>query len=303
MRLLLKSYNSPLQNIAFEEQLFKTFEEDTLRLWINPKSVICGKHQNAYAESNYHYCRNNEIPIIRRLSGGGTVFHDSGNINFSFFRMVDSINPINYERNLKLIQSALIKIGYDIQISPRNDLFSGNFKISGNAQHISGGRALHHGTILYNADLYLMKPAIKRESGVYIDKAVKSVRSPVVNLKSLQNCGSTMDFYELLTNQLLEHTESCNVDDPIDEELLSKYQSARWNFGYGPGYTFENKRGHDHLKIAVNRGGEITATDSNNMEWNKRLRKLVGKHHTWEDVISMLDITNAMDLELSNLLF
>ena len=125
MLILANSLNSPEENLSFEEYYFNVFEEDTLRIWRNPASVIIGKHQNAFSEANLNFCHQNQIPIVRRISGGGTVFHDLGNINFSFFRFVEKGNQINYSENLQMVSDVLRSMGFRVHQSQRHDLFIG----------------------------------------------------------------------------------------------------------------------------------------------------------------------------------
>lgn len=259
MKILPLSFDSAAKNLAFEEWYFQHFQEETLRIWCNPTSVIVGKHQNAYAESNYLFCKKENIPVIRRISGGGAVFHDLGNINFSFFRFTDKEKLIDYDANLDIISAALRKLDYPVQVNKRHDIFLNKHKVSGNAQHVSKGRALHHGTILYDADMALLSRGIKRTSGSFEDKAVKSVRSPVVNLRSILNLGTSDQFVQKLLNAIAMEELTLSKPDHIRlQELMdTKYLHEDWNIGYGPAYTFTNSHGGFQAHMAVARGGEI----------------------------------------------
>ncbi|MEZ4721834.1 MAG: biotin/lipoate A/B protein ligase family protein [Flavobacteriales bacterium] len=256
MKLLVQSFDTAEKNLAFEEWYFHRFEEDTLRLWINPKSVVVGKHQNAFAESNQAFCSQHQIPIIRRISGGGTVYHDEGNVNFSFFRHVEKGQQINYDRNLDIIQGALVQLGYPVERTVRHDLFIGEHKISGNAQHVSKGKALHHGTILYSSDKTLLSAALKNDCGHFEDKSVKSVRSPIRNLDELKSIGSVGEFLGALAKAInLNQIEPEFGADEIAQLALEKYSSWDWNFGYGPAFRFISR--NSDFQVIVERGGLI----------------------------------------------
>lgn len=294
MRLLDLSYPSAEENLAFEEWYFQHFEEETLRIWINPPSVISGKHQNVLAECNLHACRELKIPVLRRISGGGTVYHDPGNINFSFFRFVNRNKMIDYDRSLNLIQNVLIKLGFPVSMSARHDLFLGEHKVSGNAQHLRSGRVLHHGTILYDADLDHLRVAIKRTSGSFIDKGVKSVRSPIANLRAFKDLGSTENFKSKLMDAFhfegLLDLSIIPESSKIAELINTKYTQDQWNFGYSPTYDYSNEIGALNCKIKAARGGEILDIEilENGIRLTELEHILIGKNHFLDEVKSIM---------------
>jgi lipoate---protein ligase len=302
MKLIFNSYPSAEENLAFEEWYFKNFEEETIRIWRNPSSVIIGKHQNAYAESDLLYCNESAIPIIRRISGGGTVFHDSGNLNFSFFRFVDIENPISYKRNLEIIKACLNALGYTVNISPRNDLFYENYKISGNAQHLSKGRVLHHGTILYDSDKEKLNKAIKRSSGRYEDKSVKSVRSQVCNLRDKLDIGNTDVFlFELLNwlNSRFSFLEVGTID--LSREIDEKYNKESWNYHYGPAYTFYSEDAEWPIELSVERGGKILNASSENTRLNQIITPLIDQTHSPKVIRKLLNESSLVSPELDEM--
>lgn len=266
MHSFIHSYPTAEENLAYEQWFFEHFESDCLRLWINPPSVIIGKHQATLAESNVPFCTQNNIPILRRISGGGTVYHDPGNINFSFYRKVDAQEPIDYVRNLRIIQRALRSIGYPVEINERHDLVLDGFKISGNAQHIKKGRALHHGTILYDTDIEMLRRSIKRSSGTVEHRAVKSVRSQSRNLREYSDFGDVGAFIRALVDslhasQLPSSSNMAPSAETLQEIINERYFQDSWNFGYGPKYVLRNTvktNGQDlKMEIEVDRGGTI----------------------------------------------
>lgn len=264
MQIIVHSYPSAQANLAYEEWLFQRFEAPVLRIWTNPQSVVVGKHQNAMAEANVPYCMEEHIPIVRRISGGGTVYHDPGNVNFSFFRPVDADKMIDYERNLKHIQTALHALDYPVEMNARHDLFLNGHKVSGNAQHLRRGRALHHGTILYSAQREALSKSIRRGSGTYIDKSVKSVRSPIANLQEHRSLGKTEAFVEALVNVLKQQgmntTTALTPETSELEALIStRYSEEAWNFGYSPSFTLYRKTASYTVNASIERGGIISS--------------------------------------------
>jgi lipoate-protein ligase A len=265
MIIIDNTYSTAEENLAFEAAYFESFTEETLRIWRNPNAVILGKHQNAYAEVNLSFCKENNIPILRRISGGGTVFHDLGNINFSFYRFVDKTNQIRYDDNLKIITHSLRRLGYDLLVNERHDIYAGEFKISGNAQHVSRGRALHHGTILYNSDMEMLRGSIKKKYGKITDKSVKSFRSKVKNLRDDLNLGTNEEFFEKLYNSISEFGNKRSVSIEIKNHL-KQYQTDTWNLKYGPKFQFESFEPDCPFTITVCRGGKIGMIESEHSE-------------------------------------
>ena len=212
------------------------------------------------------YCVKHGIPVLRRISGGGTVYHDRGNINFSFFRPADEKEPINYLQNLQIVQQALQELGYPVEINDRHDLVLEGFKISGNAQHVRKKRALHHGTLLYDADIEVLRQAIKRSSGEVLHKAVNSVRSRSRNLRSYLDLGPVPAFVGKLEEVLAAICgkpafASTPPSRALGELVENRYRQEAWNYGYGPAYILQRSLrigGNTHqIQLEVARGGRI----------------------------------------------
>ncbi len=149
--IYLKNTN-PYFCLAAEEYFLKNFDDDIFMLWQSDDTIVVGKHQNALGEINYRFVRKNNITVARRISGGGTVFHDSGNVNFSFIKNVKSSAEISFKQFTEPVVNTLAKLDIIATTSGRNDLLIEGKKISGNAEHIFKKRVLHHGTLLYNSD-------------------------------------------------------------------------------------------------------------------------------------------------------
>jgi len=195
--------------LAAEEYLLKNFQEDIFMLWQSENAVVVGKHQNLLGEINYPFVRENNIALCRRISGGGTVFHDSGNVNFSFIKNVKSPAEISFKQFTAPVVDALAKLGVAATTSGRNDLLIDGLKISGNAEHVYKNRVLHHGTLLFNSDLKNLGQAIKVVPGKYESKAVQSNRSPVANISQfLKNPMTTGEFVQFLLDVQIENSEN-----------------------------------------------------------------------------------------------
>ena len=184
MLIIQNSTTDPYFNIAVEEYLLKNFTDDCFILYQNKPSIIIGKHQNTLAEINYQYVKENNIAVVRRLSGGGTVYHDLGNLNFSFIKNSgNDKNLVDFKMYTTPIIEVLKQLGVNAEFGGHNDIQVNGFKISGNAEHIFKKRVLHHGTLLFSSDLSILNNAIKAPENRYSDKAVKSVRAVVANIK------------------------------------------------------------------------------------------------------------------------
>lgn len=179
MQLIVSESHSPSFNLAAEQYLLAEHQSDVLLLYINSPCIIVGRNQNAFAEVNIPFCRQKNISVVRRLSGGGTVYHDEGNINFCFISQKSS-NPLDVD-HLAHIEEALAHIGIDTSRGTRKDLYFNHKKISGTAMHSSGDHLLFHGTLLYNTNLDWLEKALTPIEKVE-SRAVKSIRSEVGNM-------------------------------------------------------------------------------------------------------------------------
>lgn len=229
-------------NLALEEFLLKERSEDFFFLWRSEPVVVVGKHQNPYKELDYHYALENGINVARRLSGGGTVSQDLGNINFTFVKNTDEGKQINLKQHSKPIFDALRTMGLDVQYSKRNDLLIDGKKFSGNAEHVYKNRVLHHGTLLFDSDLDRLSAVLKSNYHNYTDKTIASVKSKVVNLGSYLPKGiSAIDFQQVLFQKiLLQNNKFITVETPdlnkIKDLRFQKYSTLEWIYLYTPKY-------------------------------------------------------------------
>jgi lipoate-protein ligase A len=250
MKYIRNGSLDPYYNLAFEEYCFENLypDEDFFIIWRNLPSIIVGSHQNVFEEVNHHLVKDMNIPVVRRISGGGTVYHDPGNVNFSFVFNVNEHFNIDYHRHNQLIIDSLKAMGIDAEMSERNDLTFKGKKISGNAQRIIKRRAIHHGTILYDADLERLDEVIRPSMTKIESKAIQSVRSKVINIKPFINrsVDTVETFSEKMINFLSNNYEceefTIHEEDlkAISELEKSKYKSWQWNYGESPKFSYQN---------------------------------------------------------------
>ena len=236
----------PEFNLALEEYLLRGLKKPAIMLWRTKKSVIIGCNQNASLEVNEHYANDNDISIVRRLTGGGAVFHDEGNINYTIIsNKVEQIGT--YDAFTADLRDFLHELGIDTTLSGRNDILINNSKICGNAQAIKGNMLIHHGCILYSADISNLTNVLKVNELKYKDKGIKSVKSRVTNIINyLDNKISPTEFLEKFKNYLINknNLEIYNLNDfdieCVNKLVSEKYSTYSWNFGESPQYNFKN---------------------------------------------------------------
>jgi lipoate-protein ligase A len=310
--LCINDYNTdPYFNLAAEEYVLKSNANDCFMLWQNAPSVIVGKHQNSLAEINLEYVKQNEIKVVRRLSGGGAVFHDLGNLNFTFIENVKGKNVIDFQKYTQPIIDVLQSLNIDAKFQGRNDLVIDGQKFSGNAEHVYRNRVLHHGTLLFASQLSDISGSLNVNPKKFDDKAVKSVRARVTNISShLKKPISIEEFRELIFNHIINNYPDCQPYkynqsdiDAITQLRNEKYSSWEWNFGQSPNYSMVNelKTAAGYVEVHLNVNGGIIKNirifgDFFNINDISDLEQfLIGCPHNENEIYNKLKMINLSD--------
>lgn len=301
MLIIRRHSTDPYFNLAAEEYILKAFNDDVFMLWRNGPSIIAGKHQNTLAEINLDFVREHRIDVVRRISGGGTVFHDLGNLNFTFISTGTEGHLVDFRRFTRPILDVLRKLGINAKFEGRNDLTIDGRKFSGNAEHVWKNRVLHHGTLLFSAHMEHLSAALNVDPSKFTDKAVKSVRSRVTNISEhLKTPMDVMEFSSLIEDHILEVYPDSTYYDLSEEDherihhlVDTKYGTWEWNFGYSPKYNFRKlvrtkKGGTLDLNLDVHDGRihgiRIYGDYFSNLDTGDIEKALTGIPHTQEAV-------------------
>lgn len=240
----------PAFNLALEQYVFDQLPRDRqyFLFWQNDNAVIIGKHQNTLAEINESYIREHGIRVVRRLSGGGAVYHDLGNLNFTWITDAGQESQIDLKRFCQPVADALRSLGADAQVSGRNDILISGQKISGNSQYVRENRIMHHGTLLFDSDLSILGNALNVDPSKIQAKGIQSVRSRVSTIRPhLQKDISLADFKALLLEHLfpdgVERYALTETDIAAIEELRTqRYGTWEWNYGASPACSLLRKQ-------------------------------------------------------------
>lgn len=245
------SSTDPSFNLALEQYVFDVLPRDRnyFILWQNDNAVIVGRHQNTMAEINEPYIREHGIRVVRRLSGGGAVYHDLGNLNFTYIQDSESGIQLDLAMFCRPLAQAIRALGANAEVNGRNDITIDGRKFSGNAQYVKEGRVMHHGTIMFDSDLSIAGLALTPDPEKVAAKGVKSVRSRMTTVKEHLDGDITLaQFKKLLLEKLFE-------DQPMEEYKLTeqdiaaieklqeeRYGTWKWNYGGSPACDLTRKK-------------------------------------------------------------
>lgn len=251
-------WTDPYMNIASEEYLFRNSvsDEEYFLLYINNPSIIIGRNQNPFLEINPRVLTAQKFPIVRRISGGGTVFHDLGNVSFSFINKLGKNMFNRYREFTKPIITTLAVLGINAYLDERNNIRIDGKKISGNAQFTSKNKIISHGTLLFDSDLKTLNEVLDVPKSVLQTKATASVKSEVTNIcNHLNNEISIIEFKERLIKNLAQNnsfekiTFSDNQQFEIRKLADNKYRTWEWTFGETPVFSYTKMVFYNNRKI------------------------------------------------------
>lgn len=262
--IYIPSYShDPADNLAYEQYLLEhvVIDKPILFFYINKPSVIIGRHQNTIEQINLDYLYQHNIDVVRRMSGGGAVYHDYGNLNYSFIYPSNE-RMLDFQTLTKPIISVLHKMGANnVKLSGRNDIEVDGLKFSGTAMYQKNNKILLHGTLLYNSDLSEINNILKVKKSKIVSKGVKSVRSRVTNLNSYLDVQyqdlSTKEFQNTLIKYLsddiniLDDDLSINTLQKINDIKLKYYNNYNWNFGGLSDWTYKNSQKYDFGEVEL----------------------------------------------------
>lgn len=266
MIIINRPQTDPYFNLAAEEYLIKNTTEPLFMLWQNASAVVIGKHQNALKEINLQFLQEKNIPVIRRISGGGTVYHDLGNLNYSFINFGARESLVNFKKYSAPILEVLHSMGVNAELVGKSDLKIKGFKFSGNASHVYKNKVLHHGTLLFSSELNTLNSSIQSKVNQFSDKAVASNRSAVTNIQShLPIELSLQEFQNAIISHILDKFPDTTVRDFTAFELEAiyalaetKYKTWEWNFGYSPRYQYKGiltvRKTHYPFRLEIKNG-------------------------------------------------
>ena len=291
MKYIINYSNDTAFNIALEEYAFKHLldEDQIFLLWINKPSIIVGRHQNTIEEINRDYVREHGIEVVRRISGGGAVYHDLNNLNYTIISKEDENKAFDFKSFSTPVINTLAQLGVKAEFTGRNDLEIDGKKFCGNAQAYINGRIMHHGCLLFDVDLSVLANALKVSKDKFESKGVKSVRARVTNIIDELPEKITVEEYPEMTEYVFSDEELAEINR-IKE---TKFGPWDWNYGKSPEYNVRRGTKFPSGKV------EIFA---NVIESKIQDIKIYGDFFGIEDVAAVEDVLRGVKYEREDVL-
>ncbi|HEM5082058.1 TPA: lipoate--protein ligase [Streptococcus suis] len=306
MKYIVNNSNDPAYNIALEAYAFKelTDIDEIFILWINEPAIIIGKHQNAIEEINKEFTDEKGIHVVRRLSGGGAVYHDLNNLNYTIISNKSEEGAFDFKTFSKPVIDTLATLGVEANFTGRNDLEIDGKKICGNAQAYAQGRMMHHGCLLFDVDMSVLASALKVSKDKIESKGVKSVRARVTNINNeLPEKMTVLEFKDAILNQMKQEYPDMDEyvlseDDLTRIQVIRDSQFATWDWTYGqtPDYTVERSVRYPAGKITTYIKAEKSVIESIKIygdffgigDVSDIEKLLVGTRYEYTDVLAKL---------------